>query len=83
MSPSREKRLQLQSHRVLSTSRTTAEIDDDLAFLAEATARIDNTPDDWLALWEMLQVSSDLRGANKEQWRLFNQYAKIAFINAV
>lgn len=73
----------LNPHRALGPPRTAAEIDIDLAFLAEAIARVDNTPDDWIELWEMLQVSSDLREASKEQWLLFNQYSKIAFVNAV
>ncbi|XHS77095.1 hypothetical protein ACFJGW_15375 [Burkholderiaceae bacterium UC74_6] len=72
----------LQPDRSLDPPRSKAEIDEALAFFAEAIARVDNTPDDWLMLWERLQVSSDLRSANKEQWTLFRQYSKLAFVNA-
>lgn len=61
---------------------SSAEIDESLAFFAEATAREGNTPDDWLNIWEQLQWDSDLRGASQEQWRLFNLYSRISFINA-
>ena len=76
-------RLSLKPYQALDPPRSAAEIDEDLAFFAGATARIDNTPDDWRALWDRLQASSDLRGASDEQWTRFNRYAKIAFVNAV